>query len=142
MVMHITVLEVVPYTLLMYHAQVVRPACSSVTVTQYCLVAVHTQGTLELSVKVGKNHGNYLYSWAFVGFINKPSYSLFIDQCNSYLFVLTQLLFSICLNYQCFTQNTSVFTMLYSTRFFPKQIGTVVMLNNLPFLQLHVLMDS
>ena len=37
------VLEVVPSTLLMYCVPAVRPACSSVSVTQYCLVAVHTQ---------------------------------------------------------------------------------------------------
>ena len=46
------VLEVVPSTLLMYCVPAVRPACSSVSVTQYCLVAVHTQGMLELCVKV------------------------------------------------------------------------------------------
>ena len=45
-------LGVVPSTLLMYHVPVVRPACSSAAVTQYCLVAVHTQRMLESSVKV------------------------------------------------------------------------------------------
>ena len=50
--MHITDLEVGPSTLLMYRAPVVRPACFSATVTQYCLVAVHTQRMLESSVKV------------------------------------------------------------------------------------------
>ena len=56
--MHIMVLEVVPSTLLVYHVPVVVPACSSVTVTQYCLVAAHTQRMLESSVKVlqGMDH--------------------------------------------------------------------------------------
>ena len=59
MVMHIMVLEVVPSTLLMYCVPVVVPAYSSVSVTQYCLVAVHTQRMLESSVKVGEELNLY-----------------------------------------------------------------------------------